>query len=62
MKKDISAVVVGLICLMTSLGVILGPPRSILAIAVPLGLIAIGLIGLFLVPRKSVTPRKEEAS
>ncbi|MGJ3508662.1 hypothetical protein [Enemella sp. A6] len=59
MKKDISAVVVGLICLMTCLGLILGPPRSIVTIAVPLGLIAIGLTGLFLVPGKSNTPRKE---
>lgn len=60
MKRDISAVVVGLLCLMTSLGVLLGPPRSVLTIAIPLGLIAIGLIGLFLIPRKSTThPRKE---
>lgn len=57
-KRDVTSLVVGLLCLSVAVLVLVQPGRSILVITVPIILIVIGLIGLFLIPRKN-PPRKE---
>lgn len=57
-KRDVTSLVVGMLCLSAAVLVLVQPGRSIVAITVPIVLIVIGLIGLSLIPRKNA-PRKE---